>query len=65
MEPLTEVGGGGSSWLTMAKNSARSRSVSSSADMSCMVTITDSTSPSSERMGVLSMAEACWATGAE
>ena len=51
-EPLTEVRGVRSSWLTMARNSARSRSVSSSAVRSCRVTTTDSTSPSSERMGV-------------
>ena len=47
-----EVRGVRSSWLTMPRNSARSRSSSSSGVMSCRVTTTDSTSPSSERMGV-------------
>ena len=47
-----EISGARNSWLTMARNSARSRSWSSSAVMSCRVTTTDSTSPSSERMGV-------------
>ena len=41
-----------SSWLTMPRNSARSRSRSSSGVRSCRVTTTDSTPPSSERMGV-------------
>ena len=49
-EPLMEASGARSSWLTMARNSARSRSSSSSGVMSCRVTITDSTSPRSERM---------------
>ena len=51
-EPLTEVSGVRSSWLTMPRNSARSRSSSSSGVMSCRVTTKDTTSPSSERMGV-------------
>ena len=41
-----------SSWLTMPRNSARSRSRSSRGVRSCRVTTTDSTSPSSEKMGV-------------
>ena len=51
-DPLMAAKGVLSSWLTMPRNSARSRSRSSSGVMSCMVTTTDSTSPSSERMGV-------------
>ena len=51
-EPLIEVRGVRSSWLTVARNSARSRSSSSTVAMSCMVTTKDSTVPSSERMGV-------------
>ena len=47
-----EVSGARSSWLTMARKSARSRSTSSRGVMSCMVTTTDSTAPSRERMGV-------------
>ena len=54
-EPLMEVSGPRSSWLTMPRNSARSRSSSSSAVMSCRVTTTDSNSPSAERMGVALM----------
>ena len=38
--------------LTMPRNSALRRSTSSSGAMSCRVTTTDSTSPSSDRMGV-------------
>ena len=41
-----------SSWLTMARNSARSRSSSSRGVRSWRVTTKDSTSPASERMGV-------------
>ena len=52
MDPLTEVSGVRSSWLTMARNSARSRSSSSSSVRSWKVTTTASTLPSSERMGV-------------
>ena len=51
-DPMMEVRGVRSSWLTIARNSARSRSCSSTSAMSCMVTIIDSTEPSSERMGV-------------
>ena len=51
-EPLMAASGVRSSWLTMPRNSARSRSNSSIGVMSCMVTTTDSTSPSSERMDV-------------
>ena len=47
-----EVSGVLSSWLTMPRNSARSRSSSSRGVRSCRVTTTDSVSPSSERMGV-------------
>ena len=47
-----EVSGVLSSWLTMPRNSARSRSISSSGVMSWRVTTTETTSPSSERMGV-------------
>ena len=48
-----EVSGARSSWLTMPRNSARNRSSSSSGARSCMVTTTDSTSPSSDRIGVV------------
>ena len=51
-EPLTATSGARSSSLTRPKKSARSRSSSSSDVMSCMVTTTDSTLPSSERTGV-------------
>ena len=51
-EPLMEVSGVLSSWLTIPRNSARSRSISSSGVMSWRVTTTQTTSPSSERMGV-------------
>ena len=51
-EPLMEVNGPRSSWLTMARNSARSRSSSSTPARSCMATTTDSTPPSSPMMGV-------------
>ena len=52
---MTAARGVRNSWLTMPRNSARSRSSSSIGVMSCMVTTTDSTSPSSpssEKMGV-------------
>ena len=52
IDPLTAARGIRSSWLTVARNSARRRSSSSTAAMSCTVTTTDSTAPSSERMGV-------------
>ena len=51
-QPLIEVSGARNSWLTMPRNWARSRSTSSTGVMSCSVTISDSTSPVSERMGV-------------
>ena len=51
-DPLMEVRGILSSWLTMARNSARSRSDSLTSAMSCMVTTIDSICPSSEKMGV-------------
>ena len=51
-EPLIEVSGARSSWLTMPRNSARCRSSSSSGSRSCMVTTTDTTPPSGERIGV-------------
>ena len=51
-EPLMEVSGARSSWLTMPRNSARNRSSSSSGAKSCRVTTTDSTSSSAERIGV-------------
>ena len=51
-EPLMEVSGARSSWLTIPRNSARSRSSSSKGVMSCRVTTKDSISPPSERMGV-------------
>ena len=51
-DPIMEVRGVLSSWLTMARNSARSRSNSSISAMSCMVTITDSTTSPSTAMGV-------------
>ena len=52
VEPLMEVRGARSSWLTVARNSARSRSISLTSAMSCRVITIDSTSPPSERMGV-------------
>ena len=51
-EPLIEVRGVSSSWLTMPRNSARCRPSSSRGVMSWAVTTSDTTSPSSERMGV-------------
>ena len=47
-----EVRGARSSWLTIARNSARIRSSSSTSAMSCIVTTIDSTAPSCEMMGV-------------
>ena len=47
-----EVRGASSSWLTVARKSARSRSASSKGVMSCIVTTIDSTVPSRDRMGV-------------
>ena len=51
-EPLIAASGGRSSWLTMPRNSVRVRSRSSSGARSCMVTTTESTSPSAKRIGV-------------
>ena len=52
-------------WLTMPRNSALSCPSSSSGVMSCKVTTTDSTSPSSERTGVaLTRAVRLWPPGA-
>ena len=51
-EPLIEVSGARSSWLTMARNSARIRSRASSGVRSWTVTTVDSNSPVSERIGV-------------
>ena len=51
-EPLMEVRGILSSWLTMARNSARSRSGSLTSAISCMVTTMDSICPPSDRIGV-------------
>ena len=47
-----EVSGTRNSWLTMARNSARNRSVSRMGAMSCMVITKESRPPSSDRMGV-------------
>ena len=55
VEPLMAASGVRSSWLTMPRNSDRSRSTSSSGARSCMVTTTDTTSPSPERIGVTLM----------
>ena len=45
-EPLIEVSGARSSWLTMPRNSARMRSSSRSGARSCMVTTTEASAPS-------------------
>ena len=45
-EPLIEVSGARSSWLTMPRKSARMRSRSRSGARSCMVTTTEATAPS-------------------
>ena len=50
-DPLTDISGDRSSWLTIARNSARSRSCSSRGAMSCRVTTKDATWPSSAWMG--------------
>ena len=47
-DPLTEDRGTLSSWLTMARNSARSRSCSANGVRSCKVTMKDASCPSSE-----------------
>ena len=54
-EPLMVVSGVRSSWLTMLKNSPRSRCRSSSGVMSCTVATTDTTAPSPEKIGVALM----------
>ena len=51
-DPLIDVSGARSSWLTMPRNSARSRSSSCSGVRSCNVTTTETTSPPSVRIGV-------------
>ena len=55
VEPLIEVRGARSSWLTIPRNSARCRSSSSRGARSCIVTTTDTILPSSERIGVTLM----------
>ncbi len=52
VEPLMATSGVRSSWLTMPRNSARMRSISSSGARSCRVTIIDSTVPPPGRIGV-------------
>ena len=57
-EPLIEVSGARSSWLTMPRNSARMRSISRSGARSCRVTTTEasaSSGPSGSRIGVALM----------
>ena len=54
-EPLMAVNGIRSSWLTVPRNSARSRSSSSNGVMSCRVAMTDKISPCAERTGVALM----------
>ena len=51
-DPLIDVSGARNSWLTMPRNSARSRSSSCSGVRSCNVTTTETTSPPSVRIGV-------------
>ena len=58
------VNGVRSSWLTMPRYSARSRSSSSSGVMSCMVATTDTTSPSFENIGAaLTTVVTAWPSG--
>ena len=52
VEPLMEVSGARSSWLTRPMNSARMRSSSWSGARSCRVTTTETTAPSSPWIGV-------------
>ena len=52
VEPLMDISGVRSSWLTMPRNSARRRSSSSNGARSCRVTTIDSTVLSRERIGV-------------
>ena len=51
-EPVIDVSGVRSSWLTSARNSVRRRSVSSSGARSCMVTTTEPVSGASPGIGV-------------
>ena len=51
-EPLIDVSGSRSSWLTRLRNSARWRSISSSGARSCSVTTADSTPPPGDGIGV-------------
>ena len=51
-EPLMAASGVRSSWLTSPRNAARWRSSSWSGVRSCMVTTTETTAPSSARIGV-------------
>ena len=51
-EPFIDVSGARSSWLTTPRNSALNRSSSSRGVMSWTVTTTETTSPSSDQMGV-------------
>ena len=51
-DPLIDMSGARSSWLTMPRNSACSRSISCSDARSCNVITTEMTSPPSERIGV-------------
>ena len=44
-EPLMAASGVRNSWLTISRNSARTRSSSRSGAMSCMVTTTEATAP--------------------
>ena len=52
VDPLIEVSGARSSWLTMLRNSACSRSSSRSDARSCRVTTIDSAAPSAAWIGV-------------
>ena len=54
-EPLIEVSGARSSWLTRPRNSARMRSSSRSGSRSCMVTTTEASAPSGPWIGVALM----------
>ena len=66
VEPLMEISGVRSSWLTMARNPSRCRSSSSSGARSCRVTTTDSTSPSAARIGVeLTSVRTPWPSGSD
>ena len=52
VEPLIEISGVRSSWLTRLRNWALCRSSSSRGSRSCIVTTTDTTSPAAPRLGV-------------